>query len=179
MHLNSCEEVEGEAAQSVDSAARSISEPACPWPANLSNAEPKDEKAPKNNCGGVSRRNPADVFCCAPDHDVRDDITATTCGEDPTKSIDAYSFTGDFASNGDIAEISQRAQSKPSLGEAALGRSAASSPNQLVCMARLLVASNAEQADPLWPALVEIPVPVDRMGYAVLSGEDEYVLWPN
>jgi len=50
---------------------------------------------------------------------------------------------------------------------------------RLVCISRLLLRTQVGQSAPLWPALAEIPVPIDRMGYSVPTLQDEYVLWPN
>lgn len=48
----------------------------------------------------------------------------------------------------------------------------------LLRVARRLVLENALQRDPLWPALCEVPVPIDRTGRA-LGPTDEYVYWSN
>jgi arylsulfatase A-like enzyme len=40
-----------------------------------------------------------------------------------------------------------------------------------------LLEANSQQADPLWPALTEVPMPVDRARAGVRTLEEEYVYW--
>jgi uncharacterized sulfatase len=43
----------------------------------------------------------------------------------------------------------------------------------------LLDAHNAEQADPAWPSVLEMPVLVDKTGAGIYEEGDEYVYFPN
>jgi arylsulfatase A-like enzyme len=44
---------------------------------------------------------------------------------------------------------------------------------------RKLLTVNAEQSEPLWPALSETPVPVDAASYSVRTDDEEFVYWAN
>ena len=53
-------------------------------------------------------------------------------------------------------------------------------PAKLAEMIALLNEIDSEQSDPIWPALLEGPVMIDRpLGGAPRGPDDEYVLWPN
>jgi uncharacterized sulfatase len=52
-------------------------------------------------------------------------------------------------------------------------------PEQLALLEELLSAHNAEQADPLWPAVVDAPQLVDKHGGQEYEEGDEYIYWPN
>ncbi len=55
----------------------------------------------------------------------------------------------------------------------------ASEPARVAALQALLAAHDAEQAEPLWPSIVEMPVNVDTpLGRAHREG-DEHVYWPN
>lgn len=53
-------------------------------------------------------------------------------------------------------------------------------PAKLAEMIALLNEIDSEQSDPIWPALLEGPVMIDRpLGGAPRGPDDEYVFWPN
>ena len=56
---------------------------------------------------------------------------------------------------------------------------AGAEPERVVALRALLDAHEAEQADPLWPSIVEMPVNVDRPLGRPRHEDDEYVYWPN
>jgi uncharacterized sulfatase len=56
---------------------------------------------------------------------------------------------------------------------------AAANPGKVRQLQALLAAFNAEQAQPLWPAQVEVPVSIDKTLVDAESPDDEYVFWPN
>jgi len=56
---------------------------------------------------------------------------------------------------------------------------AESNPMKVAELATELAAIDAEQAKPLWPALIEVPVLIDKpMGRPVLA-TDDYIYWSN
>lgn len=52
-------------------------------------------------------------------------------------------------------------------------------PDRVRALRALLAAHDAQQAEPLWPSVVEVPVPVDKTSADPQTTEDEYVYWPN
>jgi arylsulfatase A-like enzyme len=56
---------------------------------------------------------------------------------------------------------------------------AAARPDRVAELTARLDAHNAEQAEPLWPALVELPVMIDKTAADSQSATDEYVYVPN
>jgi arylsulfatase A-like enzyme len=53
-------------------------------------------------------------------------------------------------------------------------------PEKLAEMMAALEAIDSEQADPIWPSLVEMPVMIDRpLGGALRGPDDEFVYWAN
>jgi uncharacterized sulfatase len=52
-------------------------------------------------------------------------------------------------------------------------------PEKVAELEGLLARHDAEQAQPLWPLLVEFPVAVDKTGADTMEEDDEYVYWPN
>lgn len=52
-------------------------------------------------------------------------------------------------------------------------------PQNVRLLKQLLAAHNAEQQPPLWPALAEMPVSIDKTLIEPESEDDEYVYWPN
>jgi uncharacterized sulfatase len=52
-------------------------------------------------------------------------------------------------------------------------------PDKVEELTALLDAHDAEQAEPLWPALIEAPIPIDKTLRDPPSPGDEYVYWPN
>ena len=53
-------------------------------------------------------------------------------------------------------------------------------PGKLAGMMALLERADDEQARPIWPALIEAPIMIDRpLGGAPRGPEDEYVYWAN
>lgn len=53
-------------------------------------------------------------------------------------------------------------------------------PEKLADMMAALEMIDAEQAEPIWPSLVEMPVMIDRpLGGAPRGTDDEYVMWAN
>jgi uncharacterized sulfatase len=55
----------------------------------------------------------------------------------------------------------------------------ATHPAKIAELGALLDAHNAEQAEPLWPALAELPVLIDRTAADPQDPVDEYVYVPN
>jgi len=55
----------------------------------------------------------------------------------------------------------------------------ATHPEQLAQLERLLAAHNAEQADPLWPSVLNAPQLIDKHGGQEYVEGDEYIYWPN
>jgi arylsulfatase A-like enzyme len=56
---------------------------------------------------------------------------------------------------------------------------AATHPEQLALLKGLLAAHNAEQADPLWPSVLNAPQLIDKHGGQEYEEGDEYIYWPN
>jgi uncharacterized sulfatase len=56
---------------------------------------------------------------------------------------------------------------------------ATSEPGKLAELEALLAAHNAEQADPLWPTIVNSPQLIDKHGEQPYEPGDEYIYWPN
>jgi len=56
---------------------------------------------------------------------------------------------------------------------------AAAEPDRVAAMRARLDAINADQADPIWPSLVEPPIYIDRHLLEPRALDDEYVHWPN
>jgi len=52
-------------------------------------------------------------------------------------------------------------------------------PERVDAMVAMLEAHNAEQADPLWPALLEAPIRIDQTVDQPWDEDDEYIYWPN
>ncbi len=55
----------------------------------------------------------------------------------------------------------------------------AAHPQRLAVLKALLARHNAEQAEPLWPSVVEGPVLIDKTGAEPYQSGDEYAYWPN
>ena len=56
---------------------------------------------------------------------------------------------------------------------------AAREPERVAELRRALAEHNAEQAEPSWPALIEMPVSVDKTLAVDEAEGDEYIYWPN
>ena len=56
---------------------------------------------------------------------------------------------------------------------------AAERPDRVTALLELLAAHTAEQAEPLWPSIVEMPVNVDTPLGRPPNEDDEHVYWPN
>lgn len=56
---------------------------------------------------------------------------------------------------------------------------AAARPDKVAELEALLAAHNAEQAEPLWPSVIEAPVLVDKTAAEPYEEGDEYLYWPN
>ena len=54
-----------------------------------------------------------------------------------------------------------------------------SHPEQLALLEGLLAAHNTEQADPLWPSVLNSPQLIDKDGGKEYEEGDEYIYWPN
>lgn len=52
-------------------------------------------------------------------------------------------------------------------------------PDKVAELRALLTAHDAEQAEPLWPSFIDLPVSVDRTLAEPESPDDEFVYWPN
>ena len=52
-------------------------------------------------------------------------------------------------------------------------------PNKVDELVVLLAAHDAEQSDPAWPALIEVPIPIDRTLRDPPVPGEEYIYWPN
>ncbi len=52
-------------------------------------------------------------------------------------------------------------------------------PKKVAALTKLLAAHNSQQADPMWPSNVEIPIWVDKSLAAEPTLEDDYIYWPN
>ena len=56
---------------------------------------------------------------------------------------------------------------------------AASAPDKAAELAAVLAKIDAEQAKPLWPALIEVPVLIDKPLGRPVAKTDEYIYWSN
>jgi uncharacterized sulfatase len=56
---------------------------------------------------------------------------------------------------------------------------AAREPERVADLRRALAQHNAEQAEPAWPSLGELPVNVDKTLLEIDAPDDEYIYWPN
>ena len=52
-------------------------------------------------------------------------------------------------------------------------------PERLAALQAKLATFNAEQAEPLWPSLVEVPINIDKTLLGADAPDDEYIYWPN
>jgi uncharacterized sulfatase len=52
-------------------------------------------------------------------------------------------------------------------------------PERVAALRRLIAEHNAEQADPLWPSVAEMPVNIDKTLLEYDAPDDEYIYWPN
>ena len=52
-------------------------------------------------------------------------------------------------------------------------------PEKLAQLTALLEAHNADQADPLWPSRVSVPIWIDKTPAEQLTLQDDYIYWPN
>lgn len=52
-------------------------------------------------------------------------------------------------------------------------------PEKVAELKEMLAAFNAEQADPSWPSVSELPVLIDKTGAEKAEPGDEYIYWPN
>jgi uncharacterized sulfatase len=52
-------------------------------------------------------------------------------------------------------------------------------PEKVAALEALLSAHNAEQAEPLWPSIVQEPQLIDKTGGQPYEEGDEYIYWPN
>ena len=56
---------------------------------------------------------------------------------------------------------------------------AAERPDRVAALEALLEAHNAEQAEPLWPSIIQSPQLIDKHGGQTYVEGDEYIYWPN
>ncbi len=56
---------------------------------------------------------------------------------------------------------------------------AAQLPDKVAALEALLAAHNAEQAEPMWPSVVQNPQLIDKPGGVPYVQGDEYIYWPN
>ncbi|MDA1073800.1 MAG: sulfatase-like hydrolase/transferase [Proteobacteria bacterium] len=56
---------------------------------------------------------------------------------------------------------------------------ALSRPAQVEILEALLDAHNAEQAEPMWPSIIQSPQLIDKHGGQTYEEGDEYIYWPN
>ena len=56
---------------------------------------------------------------------------------------------------------------------------AAQFPERVAALEALLAAHNAEQAEPLWPSVIQSPQRIDKTGIEPYAEDDEYIYWPN
>ena len=52
-------------------------------------------------------------------------------------------------------------------------------PEKLAELEALLAAHNAEQVEPLWRSVIDMPQRIDKHGEEPFDASDEYVYWPN
>ena len=52
-------------------------------------------------------------------------------------------------------------------------------PERVAAMRELLAEHNAEQAEPLWPSVIQAPVNIDKTLLEPDEPDDEYIYWPN
>src|SRR5690606_27550332 len=52
-------------------------------------------------------------------------------------------------------------------------------PERVAQLEALLAAHNAEQAEPMWPSVVETPVLIDKTSAQAYEEGDEFAYWPN
>ena len=52
-------------------------------------------------------------------------------------------------------------------------------PERVATMLAMLEKHNSEQVEPIWPALLEAPIRIDKTPRDAPAGDDEYVYWPN
>ena len=52
-------------------------------------------------------------------------------------------------------------------------------PDKVAELAALLAAHNAEQMEPLWPSVIQAPIPIDKTTNAGYEEGDVYLYWPN
>lgn len=52
-------------------------------------------------------------------------------------------------------------------------------PDRVAALEALLAAHNAEQADPMWPSVLNAPQLIDKHGGQPYEEGDEYIYWPN
>jgi uncharacterized sulfatase len=52
-------------------------------------------------------------------------------------------------------------------------------PDRVAALCQLLAQHNAEQAEPLWPSVAEMPVNIDKTLAEHDAPDDEYIYWPN
>ena len=56
---------------------------------------------------------------------------------------------------------------------------ASKEPEKLAELEALLAAHNAEQAEPMWPSIIDAPQLIDKHGGQEYEEGDEYIYWPN
>jgi uncharacterized sulfatase len=56
---------------------------------------------------------------------------------------------------------------------------AAQFPQRVAALEALLAAHNAEQAEPMWPSVLQSPQRIDKTGIEPYAEDDEYIYWPN
>jgi len=56
---------------------------------------------------------------------------------------------------------------------------AAQYPDKVAKLEALLAEHNADQIDPMWPSVVEVPVLIDKTGGVTYEEGDEFSYWPN
>jgi len=52
-------------------------------------------------------------------------------------------------------------------------------PDKVAALAALLDAHNSEQAEPMWPSGVNMPIWIDKSLAEDLTLEDDFIWWPN
>ena len=51
--------------------------------------------------------------------------------------------------------------------------------DNLAALEALLAAHNADQVEPLWRSVIDMPQRIDKHGEEPFDASDEYVYWPN